>query len=157
MTSKITQQNKAIVWDFWQKLNEANAAEIAKLVRTYATEDMIWIGPHPINQLNGVDAINAEFWQPLLQSFPNLQRENFIFFGGESNGRIDGNIEADGREWVCGLGNFVGTFQNDWLTIPATGKAVQIRWSEFCRLDEGKIVEIHILLDIPDLMRKSVV
>lgn len=149
----MTQKNKKIVWDFWQDLNNAKADDIATIMRTYASEDISWTGPQPINQLNGIDAVNSKYWQPLLQSFPDIKRESYIFFGGKSSGRVDGQF--DGREWVCGLGHFTGTFQEDWLTIPATGKETQIRWSEFCRMDEGKIVEIHILLDVPDVMQQA--
>ena len=149
----MTQKNKKSVWDFWQDLNNAKADDIATIMRTYASEDISWTGPQPINQLNGIDAVNSNFWQPLLQSFPDIKRESYIFFGGKSSGRVDGQF--DGQEWVCGLGHFTGTFQQDWLTIPATGKKTQIRWSEFCRMDEGKIVEIHILLDVPDVMQQA--
>lgn len=153
MTTKQTQENKRIVWDLWQELNNSEPDNFANIMRAYVSEDVPWKGPYPINQLQGVDAINSEFWQPLSRSFPDMKRESYIFFGGQSNGRVDG--KGDGREWVCGLGHFKGTFQQDWLSIPATGKEIQIRWSEFCRMDEGRIVEIHILLDIPDVMQQA--
>jgi len=146
-------ENKKRVWDFWQELNNAKAKDITNILRAYLPEDISWSGPEPINHLNGIDAVNSNFWQPLLRSFPDIRRESYIFFGGKSNGRADGHF--DGKEWVCGLGNFRGTFQQDWLTIPATGQETQIRWSEFCRMHAGKIVEIHILIDIPDVMRQA--
>jgi predicted ester cyclase len=153
MTSELTQKNKDNVWNFWQELDTAKSDIIANILDDYTSDNTAWTGPHPINQLNGVDEINSQFWQPLLQSFPDIKRETFIFFGGQSNGRVDG--KGDGREWVCGLGYFTGTFQKDWLTIPANGKEIQIRWSEFCRLENSKIVETYILLDIPDVMRQA--
>ncbi|MCH2271123.1 MAG: ester cyclase [SAR324 cluster bacterium] len=153
MTTELTQKNKKIVWDFWQELNSSKADNIANIMRVYVAKDISWMGPHPINQQQGIDAVNSTFWQPLLHSFPDIKRQSTIFFGGSSNGRVNGQF--DGREWVCGLGHFTGSFQQDWLTIPATGKEVQIRWSEFCRMDEGQIVEIHLLLDVPDVMQQA--
>jgi len=153
VTSTVTQKNKTIVWDFWQQLNKAKAHNLGTVLRRHLPEYAHWNGPHPIGPLYGLDAIVGEFWQPLLRSFPDLQRDTTIFFGGQSNGRADGLF--DGKEWVCGLGHFIGTFKKDWLTIPASGKKTQIRWSEFCRLHEGKIVEIYILMDIPDVMRQA--
>lgn len=153
MTSEMTQKNKNIVWEYWQKLGEATPDNSVNILKTYLSEDTVWAGPYPINQLKGAEAIAAGYWLPLLQSFPDLKRETFIFFGGASNGRIDG--QGDGREWVCGLGNFKGTFQHDWLSIPATGSEINIRWSEFCRLEDGKIVETQILLDVYDVMRQA--
>ena len=153
MTSELTQKNKTIVWNFWQEMNNARAGNIANVIRKNLPEYIRWTGPHPINQLYGRDAIISDFWQPLLQAFPDLKHEITIFFGGKSNGRADGLF--DGQEWVCGLGHLTGTFKHDWLTIPASGKPTQIRWSEFCRMHEGKIVELYMLLDIPDVMRQA--
>ena len=153
MTSAVTQKNKTIVWDFWQQLNKAKAHNHGTVFRRHLPEYAHWNGPHPIGPLYGLDAIVGEFWQPLLRSFPDLKRDTTIFFGGQSNGRADGLF--DGKEWVCGLGHFIGTFKKDWLTIPASKQTTHIRWSEFCRLHEGKIVEIYILMDIPDVMRQA--
>ncbi len=153
LASGSNQQNKKHVWDFWQELNNSNAVNIANVFRAFLPEYTRWTGPDPINQLYGLDEIISKFWQPLLKSFPDIKRETTIFFGGKSNGRADGYF--DGQEWVCGLGHFVGTFQQDWLSIPATGKEIHIRWSEFCRMHAGKIVEIYILLDIPDVMQQA--
>lgn len=153
LTSGANQQNKKHVWDFWQELDNANAVNIANVFQAYLPEYTRWTGPDPINQLYGLDEIISKFWLPLLQSFPDIKRETTIFFGGKSNGRADGYF--DGQEWVCGLGHFIGTFEQDWLSIPATGKEIRIRWGEFCRMHEGKIVEIYILLDIPDVMQQA--
>ena len=100
-------------------------------------------------------AFVSDFWLPLQQSFPDLKRQTHLFFGGESNGRIDGDISLDGKMWVSGTGYLQGTFVHDYLTIPATGGAVNIRWGEFCRLEQGKIVEIYFLLDLIDLMQQA--
>jgi predicted ester cyclase len=119
------------------------------------TEDISWNGPDPIDQLRGIEAVVSSFWLPLRQSFPDLKRQSHLFFGGESNGRIDGDIAQDGRMWVCGTGYLNGTFAQDYLTVPATGGKVSLRWGEFCRLEQGKIVEIYFLLDLVDLMQQA--
>jgi deoxyribose-phosphate aldolase len=151
--SDANQENKKRVWDFWQELENAKPDNIANILRAYLPEDVFVSGPDPIKHLVGIDMLNSKFWQPLLKSFPDIKRESYIFFGGKSNGRADGHF--DGQEWVCGLGHFKGTFEHDWLTIPASGKETEIRWSEFCRMHAGQIVEIHFLLDIPDVMRQA--
>lgn len=151
--SDSNQENKKRVWDFWQELNDSNPENISNVLQAYVIEDISWLGPDPINFSHGIESVNINFWQPLLRSFPDIKRESYIFFGGKSNGRADGHF--DGQEWVCGLGHFTGTFQQDWLTIPASGKETKIRWAEFCRLNAGKIVEIQFLLDIPDVMEQA--
>jgi predicted ester cyclase len=105
--------------------------------------------------LRGVEAFVSEFWLPLHHSFSDLRRQSHLFFGGKSNGRIDGDISRDGKMWVCGTGYFTGTFDRDWLTIPATGGEVRIRWGEFCRVEQDRIVEIYFLFDLVDLMQQA--
>jgi len=153
VTSEQNQQNKQLVWEFWQSLQTPDDRPIEAAVRQCMSEDNAWHGPDPINHLHGVDAFIADYWQPLLHSFPDLQRQTHIFFGGRSNGRADGS--NDGRMWVGGTGVFKATFANDYLTIPASNEAVNIRWGEFCRIEQDKIVESYVLLDFIDLMQQA--
>ncbi|MDC3219958.1 ester cyclase [Saprospiraceae bacterium] len=81
-------------------------------------------------------------------------KPNFSTKGGKSNGRIDGDISKDGKMWVSGTGYFNGTFENDYLGIPANGKEVSIRWGDFSKIENGKIVEIYFQLDLIDLMQQ---
>ena len=126
MTTELNQQNKQLVWDFWQSLDKAEPNQIREAVQTVMANDLTWHGPDAINRLDGAESYIAEFWQPLLRSFPDLKRQTHLFCGGQSNGRIDGNIDLDGRMWVSGTGYLTGTFVEDYLTIPATGGQVQI-------------------------------
>ena len=155
MMIELNQSNKKLVWAFWQQLENAGPAQVEKVAQSAMSDNVIWHGPAPINRLDGVAAFDASFWQPLLRSFPNLKRQTHIFCGGESNGRIDGNIALDGRMWVSGTGYLTGTFAHDYLTIPATGGEVNIRWGEFCCVEDGKIVEVYFLLDLIDLMQQA--
>jgi len=145
MTTELTQKNKKTVWDFWQELNNTEADNIANVIQSCVHQESSWHGPHPINHLQGADALIAEFWQPLWQSFPDLRRRSDIFFGGQ----------FAGKDWVCATGYFIGAFAQDWLGIPATGRETNIHFGEFCSLKEGKIVEVYILLDLLDVMQQA--
>ena len=151
----LNQDNKKKVWDFWQALESADASRYLAVAEQFMSTDVAWHGHDPVNGLSGPDGFVDGFWRPLLASFPNLKRETHIFMGGQSNGRVDGDISRDGRMWVSGTGYLNGTFENDYLTIPATGKPVQIRWGEFCCMEDGKIVEVYFLLDLTDLMQQA--
>ena len=153
MTTKLNQLNKHLVMDYWQALEHAETHQLENVLLTYLKKDSAFNGPDPINRLQGVKSIVSDFWLPLLHSFPDMKRETFVFFGGKSNGRIDGLM--DGEMWVCGTGNFTGTFSRDYLTIPATGNTVSIRWGEFCHIKNGKIIETYFLLDLIDLMQQA--
>lgn len=153
MDIELNQNNKQLVWSFWQALEASPATEVAATAARFLEADIAWHGPDPINGLTGVDCFARDFWSPLKESFPDFRRQSHLFFGGKSNGRIDGT--NDGHMWVTGTGYLTGTFAHDYLSIPATGTEVSIRWGEFCRVADGRIVEIFFLLDLIDLMRQA--
>ncbi len=142
MTSNLVQKNKQLVWEFWQALNNTTLDGVASVVQTYVHEDISWHGAHPINNLEGADALVAGFWQPLLRAIPDLQRTTEIFIGGY-------------RHWVGAVGYFSGTFTNDWLGIPATGGEIQIRFGEFSAVYDGKIGLTYIIPDVLDVIRQA--
>jgi predicted ester cyclase len=106
---------------------------------------------HPINEVHGIESMAAKFWQPLLKAMPNLERRMQLFFAGEFDGRFCGGAGT----WVTSHGYLMGTFANDWLGIPATGDTVWVRIGEFYRVENGKIVDARILLDLVDVMRQA--
>jgi predicted ester cyclase len=153
MSSDSNQRNKHTVWEFWKSLEQGAATDKGALSARYLASDILWHGPDPILNLSGRSEFIAGYWQPLLHSFPDLKRQTHLFMGGKSNGRIDST--GDGRMWVGGTGFFNATFEKDYLTIPATGRVVNIRWGEFNRLENERIVETYLILDLVDLMRQA--
>ena len=149
----LNQKNKQRVWEFWQALEGTHGVEATAVSHQYMSGDVRWHGPDPLLDLFEVEGFVEGFWQPLQISFSGLERRVHIFLGGASSGRADGG--EDGRMWVAGSGLFEGRFIRDYLSIPANGEAVQIRWGEFCRLDRGRIVEVFCLLDLVDLMKQA--
>lgn len=144
MTNDATLKNKALVWEFQQKLSAADPMTMIDVLKGYLHEDIIWNGPHPINTLNGPGAVIEKFWKPFVASFPDFERHNDIFLGGPYKG----------DEWVSSMGHYVATFRNNWLGIPASNQLVTIRFGEFCRVHNGKIREMYVLLDLLDVMRQ---
>jgi len=148
------QSNKKLVLDLWHDLEKADVKSAFSAVAGSFHENVIWHGFEPLGSVYGAAAVVDEFWAPLLRSFPELSRETFVFLAGESNGRIDGNPALDARNWVTGTGLFHATFSEDYLGIKASGKAVSLRWGEFCCIDNKQIVEIYFLIDLIDLMEQ---
>ena len=147
------QLNKKAVWEFWQAQESASAAELPEVIKAVTASNIKWFGPDPINALPDIESYIEDYWRPLNQAFPDLKRQTHIFIGGQSNGRVDGT--DDGQEWVGATGYLSGTFANDWLDIPASGKKARIRWGEFCLIENGKIVTVYFLLDLIDLMQQA--
>ena len=149
------QHNKDRVWAFWQELDHSDPGTAEETAERYLAPDTAWHGPDPLPDLIGPQAYVTGYWAPLKRAFPDLARQTHLFMGGESNGRVDGDISRDGHAWVSGTGLFTGTFANDYLGIPATGRPVSIRWGECCRLQDGCIAETYLLLDFIDLMQQA--
>ncbi|MCE2472377.1 MAG: ester cyclase [Anaerolineae bacterium] len=152
--NQLNQANKEAVWDLWQRLNYATSDQVPDLLRAALHDDVNWNVSAPIDQIMGVDAVIADFWLPLLDSFPDLKRAPYVFMGG-----IDESSQlyatAGGEEWVSGCGYLTGTFVKDWLGIPATHKKTNIFFGVFYVLREGKVAETYLQLDILAVMRQA--
>jgi predicted ester cyclase len=142
----MNQHNKTLVWEYWRGMDGGGDAD---LVYQTLDPEVVWHGFQPLRHLKGPEEIWSHFWQPLVRAIPDLTRRPYFFIGGR----------FEGGEWVCGTGDLIGTFAHDWLfdkvAIPASGSSVHFRFGEFCRVQAGKIVEIRIFVDLPDLMRQA--
>ncbi len=139
------QRNKAVVWEYWQRMNHAQSKEVPGIVKKAFHKDVDWNGPQPINQIRGSEALLSEFWQPLLNSFPDIKREAHILMG---------DVDSD-DDWVSGCGYLTGTFVHDWLGIPATGKKTHIHFGQFFVMRDEKIVESYCILDILAVFKQA--
>jgi predicted ester cyclase len=54
--------------------------------------------------------------------------------------------------WVISMGHLMGLFDQAWLGIAPTSKMTFLRYCEFNRVEQGKIVETAMYFDIPHLM-----
>lgn len=105
--------------------------------------DAIFHHCHPFGDLQGADAFYDGALAPLLSAWPDLERRDYILMAGP---------DEHGGNWVgCG-GYFVGTFKTPWLDIPPTGHLVHMRFHEFYRFEDGKVVEFQAIWDIPEVM-----
>lgn len=139
-------QNKRLVWDYWQELGSEKYADT---LERFLPPDVIWYGFQPLRHLRGSAEVLSQFWGPLFTALPDLIRRPYLFIGGA----------FEGDEWACGTGDFFGTFANDWhlgnITIPSARRSVHFRFGEFCKIEQRRIVEIRIIIDLPDLMRQT--
>lgn len=98
---------------------------------------------HPFGDLNGADAFCDAVYVPLLQAMPDVERRDMLVMAGRT---------PEGQDWVGCMGSYMGTFRAPFLDIPATGHLAHMRYHEFYRLEDGKVVEMQAVWDIPELM-----
>jgi len=126
-------------------LAEATPATLSARLEALYHPEAEWRGSHPLNEMTGRAAVAAKVWQPLLHAFPDLERRDVIFVGGEWNGVT----------MIAALGHYCGTFRRDWLTIPATGKSLYLRYGEVHEVREGRIARSSVLIDVLDVIRQA--
>ena len=77
---------------------------------------------------------------------PDLERRDYIVIAGKTEKNL---------EWIGCSGFYNGTFVNPFLDIPPTGHLAHIRFHEFYRFQEDRVIEVQALWDIPELMMQS--
>ena len=140
------QNEKNLIRDYYKALDSANGNDITKVLQNYISEDYVWRGFHPFNEISDAKEVSEIFWQPFRHAFKNIQRRMDIFIAGKN--QIDGFESV----WVISMGNLMGLFDNEWLGIQPSRKMAFLRYCEFNKVENGKITETAMFFDIPHVM-----
>ena len=143
------QSEKQIILDFYDAIESSKIEEIPNVLTHYCSEDLLWRGFHPFNEIRGLKNLYSQFWQPFKKSFFNYQRRMDIFLAGYNT--ISGNEGV----WVVSMGHLMGLFDNPWIGIKETKKIAMLRYCEFSKIQNGKITEVAMFFDIPHLMLQA--
>ena len=100
----------------------------------------------PFGDMHGPRTFHDQALAKLKAAWPDLERRDWIVIAGE---------DQHGAEWVGCAGHFIGTFTAPFLDIPPTGHLAHMRVHEFYRIEEGRIVEMQALWDIPEVMMQA--
>ncbi len=138
------QAAKVIVRDYFDAMEKATPETVTDVLKAHTSEDYLWRGVYPFREQHGADAVAEMFWAPLLKSLTRMQRRQDIFIGGTN--------EIGGEQWVMSMGNLMGLFDADWLGIRHTRKIANLRYAEFNCVENGKITQTGLFIDIIGLM-----
>ncbi len=137
--------DKRRLHDGLSALAEARPGALAERLAAICHPEIEWRGSHPLDEVRGLEAVHARVWAPLIRAFPDLERRDLIVAGGRT----------EGRDHVAMVGHYCGTFREPWLSIPATGRPIFIRYGEVHEVRGGMIVQSSCLWDILDVMRQA--
>ena len=103
----------------------------------YWTKNFSWYGPAGIGTSKGMKNFQNFHQIPFLRGFPDRK-------GASHYIRIeDGNYVVTG-----GWPSVEATHEGEWLGIPATNKRIKMRVMDFYRLENNRIVENWVPIDI---------
>ena len=143
------QAAKATVLRHNSACDAADAANLLDSMRLSLDAGCLWRGLHPFHEQQGPEAIYSVFWQPFRQAFVHLQRRADVFLAGLND------IDDGASVWTCEMGHFMGLFDEPWLDIPPTGRMAFIRFAEFHRVVDERIVESALFFDLLGVMRQA--
>ena len=111
-----------------------------------AAADAVFRLAFPFGDMHGPRTFHDRALAKLKAAWPDLERRDWIVIAGE---------DQHDAEWVGCAGHFIGTFTAPFLDIPPTGHLAHMRFHEFYRIEEGRIVEMQALWDIPEVMMQA--
>ena len=140
------QKEKALICAYHADIAKADADTVGDVLARYVSPDWHWRGMHPFHEQQGPEAVARIFWAPLMSAMTRIQRRPDIFIAGLNE--IDG---FKGR-WVTQMGHLMALFDRPWLGIRPNHRIVMLRFVEFNRVEDDRIVETAMFFDIPHLM-----
>ncbi len=131
----------------WQKSSEnADIDTLTSCFAKFMSDTYHWYGMHPFHEQYGTDSVIKNFYIPFKTAFTSIQRRQDIFFAGHNE------IDGFNAIWVASMGHFMGLFDKPFVGIPPHHKIAMIRYAEFHKVENNKITETALFIDLLHLM-----
>jgi predicted ester cyclase len=129
-----TEQNKALVRRLFEEgVNQKNLAVFDQVL---APNYVNYTFPAPAPGPEGFKQVMGMFFQ----AFPDIHETTE-------------DVVAEGDK-VAARGHFSGTHHGEFMNVPATGKQVRVSYMAIYRVEEGKVVENWVQMDLLGLLRQ---
>lgn len=146
MTTDRHTHHKALIAPLRAAMYDFDAAGVQSALDQICAADAIFHHCHPFGDSVGPQAFYDVAYRDLFNAVPDLERRDHIVMAG---------TDEHGNDWVgCG-GYYTGVFVGPWLDIPPTGHQMHMRFHEYYRFVDGKVVEFQALWDIPEVMMQA--
>lgn len=130
----VVQRAKRLVWE---ACCEGSGDGVVPDPSAFAL-DVEFHGPAPIDRVDGRHQLVDGVYGPLASALTAGRRRPYLFLGGV----------WDDEVWVAFTGTIDGSLNRSWLGIPPTGRPISVRFGEFHRVVDGRIVEVRCLFDV---------
>ena len=146
MTDELHARNRAALTPLRKALYDFDPEVVSRALQAVFHPQAVVHLATPFEDLDGPLGLYGHGFRPLYHALPDLERRDTIVMAGPG---------GSGANWVGCCGYYTGTFVRPWLDIPPTGHQVAMRFHEFYRMEDGKVVEMQALWDIPEVMLQA--
>ncbi len=144
--NNIDAKHKALLKPLRQALYDFDPEQVLVELKKVLIPDALVHLAFPFETMKGAEQFFDSAYSPLVKAIPDLERRETIVMAGSSD---------NGSHWVGFCGYYTGSFEQSWLDIPATGHQVSMRFHEFYRIENNKVIEIQAIWDIPEVMMQA--
>lgn len=102
--------------------------------------DAVWRGPAGAGVKKNLKHFQEGWQRPFLNAFPDKHTVDEIVIGE--------------GQYAAAMGSVTATHGGEFLGAQATSKKINLKYMDFWRVEDGKIVENWVLLDIIDFFRQ---
>tara|TARA_Y100000385_G_C13108988_1_gene650765 strand:+ start:9804 stop:10847 length:1044 start_codon:yes stop_codon:yes gene_type:complete len=141
----ITTTNKNVIVSFFKEMNATKTSNVKNVLENYCDKNIIVNITSPFEEMKGIESFFNEFWMPLFSSFLDTEFQPYILIGDD----------YEERNYVSCTGNFVGTFKEDWLQIPASNQPTSLRYTALFRIENSKIIKAWYFFDMLYIIRQA--
>lgn len=131
-----TEETRRVVEGMVDGLND----HVIDGIGTFFHQDFRWMGNAGCGTKLGLKAFQDHWQRPFQAAFSDKVCTD--------EARL-----AEG-EWMAAFGAQIATHSGEFMGIAPTGKRVEIRYMDFWRVKDGKIVDNWVMVDFPHVMRQ---
>ena len=129
-----TDATRAVIEGMVDGLNDHRIDDIGQ----FFASQFRWMGNFGCGTKNGLDAFQDNWQRPFQAAFSDKVciDEARLYMG----------------EWAAAFGRQEAIHSGEFMGIPATGKKVDIRYMDFWKVGDGKIVDNWVMVDFPSVL-----
>jgi len=131
-----TEETRSVVERMVDGLNDHAIDEMA----LFFAQDFRWMGNAGCGTKDGLREFQDNWQRPFQAAFSDKVC-------------VDEARLAEG-EWMAAFGRQEATHSGNFMGIEPTGKRVEIRYMDFWKVVDGKIVDNWVMVDFPHVMRQ---
>ena len=129
-----TDQTRQVIEGMVDGLNDHRIGDIGE----FFSETFRWMGNTGCGTKNGLREFQSNWQQPFQAAFSDkvCVDEARLYMG----------------EWAAAFGRQKAIHSGDFMGMPASGKKVEIRYMDFWKVVDGKIVDNWVMVDFPHVL-----